>query len=735
MRLIAAVHNTIYDKRVSNHAIILAMRRRLGLILLLAGSLYACSPSSVAHKRDFAWLRRDTLAWSSNSRWLAVAVSDGIYLHDDQQRYRGVEPRKAIEPLFATEEKSGTVVLFTVTRSAEVSEERLDLPRGGRSLESPRFPVRLAYSPDGKWLAGGVRGDELDNIYLWDLGSGQIAQELEPRVRAVSSIDFSSTGQFLAIGRWHETDVLVWDVTTGELACTLAGHTSAAHTVVFSPDGEDRLATGSDDHTVRLWDTATCQLLHVLEGHSNWISDVTFSPNGQVLTSSGMDGLIFVWDPERGTELYQLKGQMQQVYDIEFSPDGDLLAAGGSDNAILLWEVNSGRLAGQLNGDVGTYEMAWSPNGQVLAVAAMKGKPAGNVLLWDFTEDAWVIRRPGFSPPASTLEQSVTSPLPESVCASPGSGIEEGFRSSFAGRMLFARTGGEEAGLYLVTLLDVPETRRLLGVPDIGLHAISWQDADLSPDGQQIVLASQVEEGLTELYMVDVEDRSWRRLTNNLLEERDPVWSPGGARIAFSARSRSTNGDDVVEEGDKWEIYTVDVDGTSLRQVTHNGGVSTSPSWSPDGQWLSYRLFRGQDWLNALYLVNLETGENHELTPGLNPWSWYEERFPWSPDGSHLAMAGQSESARSLYLVGVETASETRILDTAHYTSISEVERAGAGRVSRPVWSPDGAAIAFEWVCNRWSRDRHAIYIFQDDDLNLLVEWSDVPLIPLSWRP
>jgi len=43
-----------------------------------------------------------------------------------------------------------------------------------------------------------------------------------------------------------------------------------------------------------------------------------------------------------------------------------------------------------------------------------------------------------------------------------------------------------------------------------------------------------------------------------------PVWSPDGARIAFTSGS---------------QIYTISSDGTDVRQVTEFGGVS--PSRSP----------------------------------------------------------------------------------------------------------------------------------------------------------
>ena len=49
----------------------------------------------------------------------------------------------------------------------------------------------------------------------------------------------------------------------------------------------------------------------------------------------------------------------------------------------------------------------------------------------------------------------------------------------------------------------------------------------------------------------------------------DPGWSPDGAKIVF-AKGQHTDIDG--------NIYTVNVDGTGLTQVTHTGG-SQSPDW------------------------------------------------------------------------------------------------------------------------------------------------------------
>jgi TolB protein len=65
-----------------------------------------------------------------------------------------------------------------------------------------------------------------------------------------------------------------------------------------------------------------------------------------------------------------------------------------------------------------------------------------------------------------------------------------------------------------------------------------------------------------------------QRLTYTPHEDRCPMWSPDGRRIAF-----------VSDHYGHEEVWVIDADGTDAQRLTVNGGV---PGWSPDGERIAF---------------------------------------------------------------------------------------------------------------------------------------------------
>src|SRR5205085_1963514 len=105
-------------------------------------------------------------------------------------------------------------------------------------------------------LAGGLRtlgsGGVTGDVKIWNADDGKEILTLKGSGRnGVSSLAFSPDGKVLAGGSSDAT-IRVWDAKSGEHLVTVKGHTDWIDTIVFSPDGQ-RLASASRDGTVKVW--------------------------------------------------------------------------------------------------------------------------------------------------------------------------------------------------------------------------------------------------------------------------------------------------------------------------------------------------------------------------------------------------------------------------------------------------------------------------------------------------
>jgi dipeptidyl aminopeptidase/acylaminoacyl peptidase len=127
-------------------------------------------------------------------------------------------------------------------------------------------------------------------------------------------------------------------------------------------------------------------------------------------------------------------------------------------------------------------------------------------------------------------------------------------------------------------------------------HSIDW-----SPDGKQLVFASNHEPNQDEffnydLFTLQLADNSIRRLTATEYCEYDPLWSPDGKSIVYRGTRRGlTDRETTMEDTHVW---VMNADGSNRREIgnaiDNREGV---PQWSPDG--------------GAVYFTVQERGSNH----------------------------------------------------------------------------------------------------------------------------
>jgi WD40 repeat protein len=241
---------------------------------------------------------------------------------------------------------------------------------------------RVAFSPDGRWLASA--SDSGQAVKVWNAASGELVRECGLS-DGFGQVRFSPNGKWLAAAA-ADLSVRVWDARTGKLHRVLRGHVRVITDLTFSPD-ETQLITGSADALVKRWDIASGGVLSSYRGHESEILVVAHAAEGRQLVSVDRGRYLKRWDARQSPEVLSLGGA-EGAFDAAFSPNGRTVAAVAFHPAakaymIVIWDARTGE---ELHHFGSPTEMPWalafSPDGRQLAVA-MGTNHSGGVNVWD----------------------------------------------------------------------------------------------------------------------------------------------------------------------------------------------------------------------------------------------------------------------------------------------------------------------------------------------------------------
>jgi WD40 repeat protein len=240
----------------------------------------------------------------------------------------------------------------------------LKLPDG---LDPTKPRPRLAYSPDGKYLAFAPTTDGLE---LWDGALTRTMRDWKPRgVKAVLAVGFERDGKTLwaccADGRVQTLSLP--ELTEGlqrKTADTFGRLSEAAFA-----EGAARLAIGNEAGQVRLHD-ASGKSLRELPKATTAIEALAWSPDGRLVAVGTRDGTLQLWEANDGKPSHRLPVSTSGVSSVRFSPDGRWVMAGFRTLAPMkVWDVGTGEQV--LSG--GPTPWGFSRDGRHIAGGAWNG--------------------------------------------------------------------------------------------------------------------------------------------------------------------------------------------------------------------------------------------------------------------------------------------------------------------------------------------------------------------------
>lgn len=151
-----------------------------------------------------------------------------------------------------------------------------------------------------------------------------------------------------------------------------------------------------------------------------------------------------------------------------------------------------------------------------------------------------------------------------------------------------------------------------------------------------------------QLYIMDLKTLEEVEVTNSSLvvgmSRLD--WSSDGTRIIFDAK-----------HNDNFDIYSINIDGTGLTNLSSHNSSDIDPSISPDNKEIVFSSNRDGNW--EIYVMNIDSLDVMRLT--FNEYA--DDRPIWSPDGQKILFISKQTDNWEIYMMNKDGTNITQLTD------------------------------------------------------------------------
>jgi eukaryotic-like serine/threonine-protein kinase len=474
--------------------------------------------------------------------------------------------------------------------------------------------------------------------------------------------------------------IAIVNLRTGEIEGLFADHQEDIIYLDVSRDGKRLAAAGRTKGLVRVWDIATRQVIAEIRAHGGiGVHTVALSHDGKLLATGSTDAITKVWDVATG-QLLHTSNHEGWVRSVAFSPDGNILAISNAKEpypkgALTFLDLRTFQKIAAPDFTVGALCVVFSADGELLAAASRDGrvrvwKVASRKLLRELPTHRGIVWSVAFSPDGK-LVASGGQDRALSVCEiETGREIARGYAADEVRAVAFlpdlstepkvVSTGFDGTKIWDLKKIGLPT---VVGPASGSIHSVT-----LSPNGMRIATGGGF-----------------------VMEE----WElPAGNRIAFQHKQRldywsldfSPDGNLLAAGGgntwwdsfiDLREVHT----GRLINSLKGHASQVLSQAFSPDGRTLATAGDR------TVKLWDVATGQERMSINAHDDILW---AVAFSPDSQRLVSGCYDGSAK---VWDVTTGNELLKLKAHNY------------QIYTTKFSPDGKIIATgsaDWLVKLW---------------------------------
>ncbi len=199
-----------------------------------------------------------------------------------------------------------------------------------------------------------------------------------------------------------------------------------------------------------------------------------------------------------------------------------------------------------------------------------------------------------------------------------------------------------------------------------------------SPDGQKVAF-SALAGHMRDIYVYDIENDAVERLTFDRFDDVDPSWMPNSSEIVYASDRPhpetpmiDANGQPYVSYAGAFMPGDFDYGSYNLfRQELGNGGPvalsfgpgqNTNPIVAPDGKRIAF--ISNRNGIDNIYVGYLETGEQYAVTDILTGIRHHN----WSPDGEKIVFSAFHRGAFDIFVLDeLVPAGDSGVLEPTGY--------------------------------------------------------------------